>query len=93
MGPEPLLSCHEPAGGDILSPLFVLARTIRFPREPMSQYRVTIRHHRETILYEVMEMEAENLLEAVTRAAERFPEELVETADLVEVRLANPAES
>ena len=59
----------------------------------MSQYRVTIRHFRETTLYEVMEMDAENVLEALTRAVERFPEELAETADLVEVRLANPAES
>ena len=59
----------------------------------MGRYRVTIRHFRETLHYEVIEMDAENLLEALTRAVERFPEELIETADLVEIRLANPAAS
>lgn len=58
----------------------------------MSQYRVTIRHLRERLHYEVTEVDAENLLEAMSRAVQTFPEELVETADLIEIRLAHPAD-
>ncbi len=57
-----------------------------------SSYRVTIRYYRGTQQYEVVELEADDLRDALAQAAERVPAALVETADLVEIRLANPAE-
>jgi len=56
-------------------------------------YRVTIRHFSRTQKYEVFEIDAADLREAIVKAAERFPEALTASADLVEIRLANPAES
>ncbi len=57
-----------------------------------SRYRVTIRYHRQTQRYEIIEVEAANLRDALAKAKDRFPPALLETADLAEVRLANPAE-
>ena len=53
-------------------------------------YRVTIRYQRRLQQYEVFEVEAANLRDALSEATARFPEGLTETGDLVEVRLANP---
>jgi len=53
-------------------------------------YRVTIRHQNRLQQYEVFEVQAANLREALSEATARFPDELTETSDLVEVRLANP---
>ncbi len=53
-------------------------------------YRVTIRYERRFQQYEVFEVEAANLRDALSEATARFPEEVIETSDLVEVRLANP---
>jgi len=55
-------------------------------------YRVTIRHYARAQRYEVFEIDAANLRDALVKAAERFPEALTASADLVEIRLANPAE-
>ena len=56
-------------------------------------YRVTIRHYARAQQYEVFEIEAADLRDAVAEAAERFPEAVTGSADLVEIRLANPADS
>jgi hypothetical protein len=40
----------------------------------------------------VFEIDAANLRDALVKAAERFSEALTASADLVEIRLANPAE-
>jgi hypothetical protein len=53
-------------------------------------YRVTIRYERRSQQYEVFEVEAANLRDALSEATARFPEEVIETSDLVEVRLVNP---
>jgi len=53
-------------------------------------YRVTIRYQRQVQQYEILEVEAANLPDAMLRAVDRFPAELTETSDLVEVRLAHP---
>lgn len=55
-------------------------------------FRVTIRYQRRLQQYEIIEVEATNLRDAMSEAVARFPQELVDTSDLVEVRLANPAE-
>lgn len=57
------------------------------------RYRVTVRYQRAGQLYQVLELEAEDLRAALRLAAERLPEEVLDTADLAEVRRANPAES
>lgn len=57
-----------------------------------SRYRVTIRYHRQTQRYKIIEVEAADLRDALGKARERFPPALLETADLAEIRLANPAE-
>jgi len=57
-----------------------------------STYRVTIRHYSRAQQYEVFEIDAPDLRDALVKAAERFPEALTASADLVEIRLANPAE-
>ena len=57
-----------------------------------STYRVTIRHYTRAQRYEVFEIDAANLRDALVKAAERFPKALTASADLVEIRLANPAE-
>ncbi len=57
-----------------------------------STYRVTIRHYSRAQQYEVLEIDAADLRDALVKAAERFPEALTANADLVEIRLANPAE-
>ena len=58
----------------------------------LGTYRVTIRHFSRSQQYEVLEIEAADLREAIAKAAERFPDALTASADLVEIRLANPAE-
>jgi hypothetical protein len=55
-------------------------------------YRVTIRYKRQVQQYEVFEIEASDLREAMFAAAERFSKVLTDLADLIEVRVANPAE-
>lgn len=55
-------------------------------------YRVTIRYRRRLQRYEIFEVEAANLRDAISEAAIRFPEELTDASDLVEVRLAHPPE-
>jgi hypothetical protein len=40
--------------------------------------------------YEIFEVEAANLRDAMLESAKRFPEELAETSDLVEVRRTHP---
>ncbi len=57
-----------------------------------SRYRVTIRYHRQTQRYEIIEVEAADLRDALAKARDGFPPGLLETADLAEIRLANPAE-
>lgn len=57
-----------------------------------SLYRVTIRYHRQTQRYEIIEVEAAHQREALAMAMDRFPPALLDTADLAEVRLANPAD-
>jgi hypothetical protein len=59
--------------------------------DPQDRYRVTIRWFSETQRYEVFELEADDLKDALARTVERFPEDLVATADLLEVRRSNPA--
>ncbi|NIR46016.1 MAG: hypothetical protein GWN99_16440 [Gemmatimonadetes bacterium] len=60
--------------------------------ESAELYRVTIRHRSDGAAgYEVFEIEAPDIREALTRTAERFPGQVVESADLVEIRAANPA--
>ncbi len=54
-------------------------------------YRVTVRYYADIQQYEIFELEAADLREAMSRAAERCPDRALESADLVEVRLANPA--
>ncbi len=56
-----------------------------------SRFRVTIRYQQRTQRYEIIEVEAADLRDALAKVKERFPPALVETADLVEIRLANPA--
>ncbi len=53
-------------------------------------YRVTIRYRQRLQQYEVFEVEGADLRDALSQAIARFPEELTETSDLVEIRLANP---
>lgn len=55
-------------------------------------YRATIRYQRELQQHEVMELRAADLREALREALARFPLEVIDTADLIEIRLANPAE-
>lgn len=55
-------------------------------------YRVTIRYLREIQQYEILEVTATDLRGALGEALARFPEELTSEADLIEIRLANPAE-
>ncbi len=61
-------------------------------RVTRARYRVTIRYFRQMQQYEVFEVEAGDLREAIQAAARRFPEGMVETADLIEIRASNPAE-
>ncbi len=53
----------------------------------MARYRVTIRYGNSGKRYEVLDVEAATLREALLRAAEEFPPEAESTADLVEVRV------
>ncbi|UCC74567.1 MAG: hypothetical protein JSV86_08465 [Gemmatimonadota bacterium] len=55
-------------------------------------YRVTIRYRRQVQQYEVFEVEAADLRDAVLVAADRFGDVLAELADLIEIRVAHPAE-
>ncbi len=55
-------------------------------------YRVTIRYLRAGVQqYRILEFSAHDLNDAMAQANERFPEDLRSLADLVEVRLSNPA--
>lgn len=56
------------------------------------RYRVTIRYHRQTQRYEIIELEAADLRDALAKAKDRFPPALLDTADLAEIRLAKPSE-
>lgn len=55
-------------------------------------YHATIRYHREVQQHRVMELRASDLREALREALGRFPLEVIDTADLIEIRRANPAE-
>ncbi len=55
-------------------------------------YRVTIRYYGSVQQYETLQVVAADLREALEETAERFPDGVVESADLVEIRLVNPAE-
>ena len=59
----------------------------------MATYRVTIRYGRSGKRYELLDIEAPELREALRRAAEQVPEEAAATADLVEVRLQSEPEA
>ncbi len=58
----------------------------------LGRYKATIRYQQQTQRYEIIEVEAADLCEALAKVKDRFPPALVETADLVEIRLANPVE-
>lgn len=55
-------------------------------------YRVTIRYLSQVQQYEVFEVEGNDLRDALLAAAERFGDVLKQSADLIEIRAANPAE-
>lgn len=59
---------------------------------PRVRYRVTVRYSAGPRRYAVFELDAASLADALGRAAERIPEEARASADLIEVRRANPAE-
>ncbi|UCF20366.1 MAG: hypothetical protein JSU87_02875 [Gemmatimonadota bacterium] len=52
---------------------------------------MTIRFADRVQQYEIFEVEARDLREALRAATERFPGNILGTADLAEIRLANPA--
>ena len=52
-------------------------------------YRVTIRYRGRVQQYEVFEVEAADLRDALAAAAERFGDELAESADLIEIMVAH----
>ncbi len=58
---------------------------------PLAHYRVAIRYKREAQQYRILELSAEDLRDALAQTVKRFPEELTELADLVEIRRTNPA--
>lgn len=59
----------------------------------MPSYRVTFRYGAPRALYEVLDIEAAELRAALRAAAEEVPDEVVETAELVEIRVqADPEE-
>lgn len=49
-------------------------------------YLVTIRYQRKVPQYEVFEVEAENLREALFAAGDRFGDSMAESGDLIEIR-------
>ncbi|HEX7117306.1 MAG TPA: hypothetical protein VF212_00865 [Longimicrobiales bacterium] len=53
----------------------------------MARYRVTIRYGDSGKRYEVIDVEAATLRDALRRAADEFPSDAEDTADLAEVRL------
>ena len=53
---------------------------------------MTVRFHERVQQYEIFEVEGSDLREALAAALERFPEAALGTADLAEIRLANPAQ-
>ncbi|HEX6940413.1 MAG TPA: hypothetical protein VF158_13445 [Longimicrobiales bacterium] len=53
----------------------------------MARYRVTIRFEDSGKRYEMLDVEAPSLREALRRAADEFPSEAEGTADLAEIRL------
>ena len=52
-------------------------------------YRVTIRYRGTVQQYGVFEVEAADLRDALAAAAERFGDELAESADLIEIMVAH----
>lgn len=58
----------------------------------MANYRVTVRFVAGGTRYEVLEIEAADLGEALRRAADALPAEVAATADLAEIRLQAEAE-
>lgn len=53
----------------------------------MPSYRVTVRWGRSRHQYHVHDVEATSLRDALREAADRMPEEVAASADLVEIRL------
>ncbi len=59
----------------------------------MARYRVTIRYGDSGKRYEMLDIEAASLREALRRAADEFPADADATADLAEVRMQPEPES
>jgi hypothetical protein len=53
----------------------------------MPSYRVTFRYGESRVLYEVLDIDATDLRAAMREAADRVPEEVAGTAELVEIRV------
>lgn len=60
---------------------------------PMSSYRVTFRYGAPRALYEVLDVEAPDLRAAMRVAADRVPDEVAATAELVELRVQTEPEA
>lgn len=58
----------------------------------MPSYRVTFRYGAPRALYEVLDIDAAELREAMRTAADRVPESVAESAELVEVRVQRDPE-
>jgi hypothetical protein len=58
----------------------------------MTRYRVTFRYGAPRALYEVLDVEADELRTAMRLAADRVPDEVAATAELVEVRVQREAD-
>ena len=56
----------------------------------MHHYRVTVRFGAPRARYEMLDVEAADLREALREAASRIPDEVASTADLAEVRRQTP---
>lgn len=59
----------------------------------MATYRVTIRYGVGSSQYEVLDVEAERLSDALRKAADTLPKEAETTADLAEIRLQTDPET
>lgn len=53
----------------------------------MPSYRITIRYGAPRALYEILDVHAADLRVAMREAADRMTDEIVETAELAEVRV------
>lgn len=58
----------------------------------MPSYRVTFRYGAPRALYEVLDVDAEDLRAAMRTAADRVPEQVAASAELVEVRVQRDPE-